>query len=67
MLQQTLLRWDPAYLGSRMPMVGDIANSRFETAKAAQMTRLAEVPGLKLKWAFGLFGRKQVFGSNPRW
>ena len=40
----------------------DISNSRFQTAKAAQMTA-AQVPRLKLKWAFGLPGAKQVFGE----
>ncbi len=40
----------------------DISNSRFQTAKAAQITA-AQVPGLKLKWAFGLLGAKEVFGE----
>ncbi len=40
----------------------DISNSRFQTAKAAQLTA-AQVPRLKLKWAFGLPGAKQVFGE----
>jgi polyvinyl alcohol dehydrogenase (cytochrome) len=40
----------------------DISNSRFQAAKAAQMTA-AQVPGLKLKWSFGLPGAKQVFGE----
>src|SRR6266700_5567430 len=41
---------------------GDLSNSRFQTAKAAQMTA-RQVPRLKLKWAFGLAGAKQVFGE----
>jgi polyvinyl alcohol dehydrogenase (cytochrome) len=40
----------------------DISNSRFQSAKAAQMTA-AQVPGLKLKWSFGLPGAKQVYGE----
>src|SRR5579863_7590046 len=40
----------------------DISNSRYQTATAAQMTA-SQVPGLKLKWAFGLAGAKQVFGE----
>jgi polyvinyl alcohol dehydrogenase (cytochrome) len=40
----------------------DISNSRFQTAKAAQMTA-DQVPRLKLKWSFGLAGAKQVFGE----
>jgi polyvinyl alcohol dehydrogenase (cytochrome) len=40
----------------------DISNSRFQTAKAAQITA-SQVPGLKLKWSFGLPGAKQVFGE----
>jgi polyvinyl alcohol dehydrogenase (cytochrome) len=39
-----------------------ISNSRYQTAAAAQLTA-AEVPGLQLKWAFGLAGAKQVFGE----
>ncbi len=39
-----------------------ISNSRFQTAQAAQMTA-SQVPHLKLKWAFGLAGAKQVFGE----
>src|ERR1700729_4135310 len=39
-----------------------ISNSRFQTAQAAQMTA-SQVPGLKLKWSFGLAGAKQVFGE----
>src|ERR1700678_1956242 len=39
-----------------------ISNSRFQTAAAAQLTA-AQVPALKLKWAFGLEGAKQVFGE----
>ncbi len=41
---------------------GDISNSRFQPAKTAQMTA-SQVPNLKLKWAFGLAGAKQVFGE----
>jgi polyvinyl alcohol dehydrogenase (cytochrome) len=40
----------------------DISNSRFQTASAAQLTA-RDVPRLKLKWAFGLAGAKQVFGE----
>ena len=40
----------------------DISNSRFQSAKAAQLTA-SQVPNLKLKWAFGLAGAKQVFGE----
>jgi polyvinyl alcohol dehydrogenase (cytochrome) len=40
----------------------DISNSRFQTAQAAQIAA-SQVPGLKLKWAFGLAGAKQVFGE----
>jgi polyvinyl alcohol dehydrogenase (cytochrome) len=40
----------------------NISNSRFQTAQAAQMTA-RQVPSLKLKWAFGLEGAKQVFGE----
>jgi polyvinyl alcohol dehydrogenase (cytochrome) len=40
----------------------DISNSRFQSAQGAQMTA-AQVPHLKLKWAFGLAGAKQVFGE----
>lgn len=40
----------------------DISNSRFQSAQAAQITA-AQVPDLKLKWAFGLEGAKQVFGE----
>ncbi|HTR35293.1 MAG TPA: PQQ-binding-like beta-propeller repeat protein [Bryobacteraceae bacterium] len=39
-----------------------ISNSRFQTANAAQLAP-AQVPKLKLKWAFGLAGAKQVFGE----
>ena len=41
---------------------GNISNSRFQTAKAAQITA-SQVPQLKLKWSFGLAGAKQVFGE----
>ncbi len=40
----------------------DLSNSRFQPAKTAQLTA-AQVPHLKLKWAFGLAGAKQVFGE----
>jgi polyvinyl alcohol dehydrogenase (cytochrome) len=40
----------------------DISNSRFQTAKAAQMPA-DQVPRLKLKWAFGLPSAKQVYGE----
>jgi polyvinyl alcohol dehydrogenase (cytochrome) len=40
----------------------DLSNSRFQPAKAAQLTA-NQVPMLKLKWAFGLAGAKQVFGE----
>jgi len=40
----------------------DISNSRFQSAQAAQMTA-SQVPSLKLKWAFGLPGAKQVYGE----
>lgn len=39
-----------------------ISNSRFQPAEAAQLAA-DEVPKLKLKWAFGLAGAKQVFGE----
>ncbi len=41
---------------------GDISNSRFQSAKGAQITA-AQVPRLKLKWSFGLVGAKQVYGE----
>ena len=40
----------------------DISNSRFQTSKAAQLAA-SDVPRLKLKWAFGLAGAKEVFGE----
>jgi polyvinyl alcohol dehydrogenase (cytochrome) len=40
----------------------DISNSRFQTLQSAQLTA-SQVPHLKLKWAFGLAGAKQVFGE----
>jgi polyvinyl alcohol dehydrogenase (cytochrome) len=40
----------------------DLANSRFQSAQAAKLSA-EEVPRLKLKWAFGLAGAKQVFGE----
>jgi polyvinyl alcohol dehydrogenase (cytochrome) len=39
-----------------------VSNARFETAEAAQLSA-SQVPQLKLKWAFGLAGAKQVFGE----
>ena len=39
-----------------------LSNSRFQTPKAAQLTA-RDVPHLKMKWAFGLEGAKQVFGE----
>lgn len=56
---------NPAFVDSGAAWNGwgaDISNSRYQTAKAAQMTA-SQVPGLKLKWAFGLAGAKQVFGE----
>lgn len=41
---------------------GNISNSRSQTAQAARMTA-GQVPRLKLKWAFGLEGAKQVYGE----
>ena len=41
---------------------GDLSNSRFQTGKAAQITP-GQASHLKLKWAFGLEGAKQVFGE----
>ena len=41
---------------------GDISNSRFQSANGAQITA-AQVPRLKLKWAYGLAGAKQVYGE----
>jgi polyvinyl alcohol dehydrogenase (cytochrome) len=40
----------------------DLANSRFQSAQAAKLNA-EQVPRLKLKWAFGLPGAKQVFGE----
>jgi polyvinyl alcohol dehydrogenase (cytochrome) len=40
----------------------DLANSRFQSTKAAHLTA-AQVPNLKLKWALGLAGAKQVYGE----
>ena len=40
----------------------DLSNSRFQTASAAQMTA-SQVPHLKLKWAFGVPGAKEVYGE----
>lgn len=62
---------DPCHAGSALDLAsgpawngwgGDLSNSRSQTAQAAQLTA-AQVPGLKLKWAFGLAGAKQVFGE----
>ena len=39
-----------------------LSNSRFQTAGAAHLAA-DQVPKLKLKWAFGLAGAKQVFGE----
>lgn len=41
---------------------GDLSNSRFQSAQAAQLSA-NDVPKLKLKWAFGLAGVKQVYGE----
>jgi len=40
----------------------DLSNSRFQPANAARLAP-AQVSMLKLKWAFGLAGAKQVFGE----
>lgn len=40
----------------------DLANSRFQAAKAAGLT-LAQVPNLKLKWAFGFPGAYQAYAQ----
>jgi polyvinyl alcohol dehydrogenase (cytochrome) len=40
----------------------DLANSRFQAAKAAGLT-LAQVPKLKLKWAFGFLGAYQAYAQ----
>jgi polyvinyl alcohol dehydrogenase (cytochrome) len=40
----------------------DLANTRFQPAKAAGLTA-AEVPNLTLKWAFGFAGGRQAFGQ----
>jgi polyvinyl alcohol dehydrogenase (cytochrome) len=40
----------------------DAANTRFQTAKAAGLTR-ESVPKLKLKWAFGFAGATTAFGT----
>src|SRR3984885_6057147 len=53
---------DPASSAAWSGWGADISNSRSQTAKAAQMTA-RQVPGLKLKWAFGLIGATQVFGE----
>ncbi len=41
---------------------GDAGNTRFQTAKAASLTR-EDVPKLKLKWAFGFPGVATAFAS----
>src|SRR6266853_1896703 len=53
---------DPASAPAWNGWGGGISNSRFQTAKAAQMTA-RQVSRLKLKWAFGLPDAKQVFGE----
>ncbi len=40
----------------------DLSNSRFQPAKAAGLTA-AEIPNLKLKWAFGLPEAEEVYGQ----
>lgn len=40
----------------------DVSNARFQNAKAAGLTA-AEVPNLKLKWAFGFPGAEEVYGQ----
>jgi len=40
----------------------DASNARFQPADAAQLSA-AQVPGLKLKWAFGFPGAKSVLGQ----
>jgi polyvinyl alcohol dehydrogenase (cytochrome) len=40
----------------------DLSNSRFQAASAAQMTA-SQVAHLKLKWAFGVPGAKEVYGE----
>jgi polyvinyl alcohol dehydrogenase (cytochrome) len=40
----------------------DSSNTRFQTAKTAGLTA-AQIPQLKLKWAFGFPGAKAVFGQ----
>jgi polyvinyl alcohol dehydrogenase (cytochrome) len=58
--EQTLA--DPAAGPAWNGWGSDISNSRFQTAKAGQISA-SQVPGLKLKWSFGLAGAKQVFGE----
>lgn len=41
---------------------GDLANTRFQEAKGAGIAA-ADVPKLKLKWAFGFPGAKSVYGQ----
>lgn len=40
----------------------DLSNTRFQTAKVAGLTR-ADIPNLKLKWAFGLPNTGSMFGQ----
>src|ERR1700691_6321366 len=40
----------------------DTSNTRFQTGKTAGLTA-AQIPQLKLKWAFGFPGAKAVFGQ----
>ena len=41
---------------------GDLANTRFQASKDARIAA-ADVPKLKLKWAFGFPGAKSVYGQ----
>ncbi len=40
----------------------DVSNARFQSAKGAGLTA-AQVPNLKLKWAFGFPGAEEVYGQ----
>jgi polyvinyl alcohol dehydrogenase (cytochrome) len=53
---------DPASGSAWNGWGADLSNSRFQTASGAQLTA-DQIPQLKLKWAFGLPGAKQVFGE----
>lgn len=56
---------NPAFSDARSGWNGwgaGLSNSRFEPAKSAQLSA-SDVPHLKLKWAFGLEGAKQVYGE----